>query len=809
MTPDSMLDSIETAFPDSSSARLAFRGALASAQQQLPPDLRLVGGPGTTPYGGVQRDDVVVRVNPGEPVAPLVGRVTSQAIWLRGGTWDAEASGPGFYATITPLNAAEAIAAPRARRILDARGRIPTNQIVLRRVVTRAMPPPAVVPPPAPASVAPPPIVAQPAPTPVPAEPYEPIIGGQPLVAPEPVPGEPFTLDEPFSLEEPFALEEVFSDVGSTDFTEFRRIPYTTEWIKSDTKQFEEWSTRDQAWLVSALGADTVAVFEALAFTKIDPADAAKFLVGVKCCIHYPADPADSNKLAPGSARFPVVLIVHGNHAALRRVSAPTASSVTVTLGSGGTIEVEEIPSHLGYEYLQQELARQGIVSMSVSTNPANALNSFIRMRAETVLAGLDILRRMNGQASSRFHNRLDFRKVGLLGHSRGGDAVVKAALLNLARPAATRFGIKAVCSLAPTDQTGTARTADRLTLEGADLFYLVVYGTHDGDVSGIGGGRAFSGTGFRHYDRATCAKSMVFLEGIAHNRFNTNWNNLPDYCDPDEPHVAQTPPPPVDPRIRTAADHQALAREYIGGLFRFRLNGDVSVRGLFDGSLVNSIGAQALIQWAFGARRLVIDDFEDEPTAGRDTLGGNVVAPPFATEVDFASAIVGTDPIDPHVQHQTKVLDAFARPGTWTTRAYRAEVPTARKDFRDFVVFTFRMTRWFDVSTLAAFSGTSFPSFKVRIRDGAGGVAEVDQTALDVTGLRAPARPYFHELFDANSGPSGEIINVTKVSLQTLVIPLSRFAGAALDNVQAVEFEFDLSLSGHVYVDSLMLIKP
>src|SRR5262245_54161199 len=124
MTPDSMLDSVETAFPDSSSARRAFRGALASAQQQLPSDLRLVGGPGTTPDGGVQQDDVVVRVNPGEPVAPLVGRVTSQARWLRGGTWDAEASGPGFYATITPLYAPEAIAAPRARRILDARGRI-------------------------------------------------------------------------------------------------------------------------------------------------------------------------------------------------------------------------------------------------------------------------------------------------------------------------------------------------------------------------------------------------------------------------------------------------------------------------------------------------------------------------------------------------------------------------------------------------------------------------------------------------------------------------------------------------------------
>ena len=196
MNTDSMLDAIEAAIADSSSARRAFRAALRIAQDHLPPDLRLVGSPGTTPQGDVRAADVIIRVNPGEPVAPFVGRITSEAVWSSGTRWDAEASGPGFYASVTPLYSSEAVAVPRARRMLDSRGRVPRNQILLRPVVAS----PAFVrpsgrvgplPTPAPPSAVPPPAAAPPPVAPfVEPQPEEPVFGAEP--PPElPEPNEP------------------------------------------------------------------------------------------------------------------------------------------------------------------------------------------------------------------------------------------------------------------------------------------------------------------------------------------------------------------------------------------------------------------------------------------------------------------------------------------------------------------------------------------------------------------------------------------------------------------------------------------
>ncbi len=133
VNPDSRLDEIEMSLTDRPPARRAIRSALELARQQLPPNLQLVGDPGRAPQGGVRPDDVFVRVNPGEPVAPLVGRILSEPTWSTGGAaWGAEAAGPGYYARVAPFHGPTVVAIPRSRRVLDASGHLPHDHVLLR-----------------------------------------------------------------------------------------------------------------------------------------------------------------------------------------------------------------------------------------------------------------------------------------------------------------------------------------------------------------------------------------------------------------------------------------------------------------------------------------------------------------------------------------------------------------------------------------------------------------------------------------------------------------------------------------------------
>jgi hypothetical protein len=273
---------------------------------------------------------------------------------------------------------------------------------------------------------------------------------------------------------------------------------------------------------------------QALLATQVfrrDPTNARNFQVPLVHSLAYPADPANAGKLAPSETPFPVVVITHGQN--LNYIFEPRTDSQgnVIKRSVAGSqiprIEVAklkgELNSFLGFEYLQLELAKHGIVSISINSNPANLFDekALLKFRADLISAHLDHLESENRDPQAPFFKRLDFKRVGLMGHSRGGDAVVKAFL-----DSRTRFGIRAVVSLAPLDQTGLLEPGKRLRLTDPSLHYLVIYGSHDGDVGDWRCGSANLGTGFWHYDRATCPRVMLFIHGATHNRFNTQWSD-------------------------------------------------------------------------------------------------------------------------------------------------------------------------------------------------------------------------------------------------------------------------------------------
>lgn len=203
--------------------------------------------------------------------------------------------------------------------------------------------------------------------------------------------------------------------------------------------------------------------------------------------------------------RFPLVLVVHGNH-------DPTDYSDP------------------GYGWFGEHLASRGFIVASIDENFLNGgLRGENDGRAWMLLKHLERWRAWNDSAAGPFRGKVDMGAVGLVGHSRGGEAVAHAATFNrLARypDDATLtfdfgFAIRAVVAIAPVD--GQYRPAGQwMPLENVN--YLVVHGSHDGDVTNFHGLRQYQR--LRFTDGGSWLKSAWYVYRANHGQWNTVWGN-------------------------------------------------------------------------------------------------------------------------------------------------------------------------------------------------------------------------------------------------------------------------------------------
>jgi dienelactone hydrolase len=206
-----------------------------------------------------------------------------------------------------------------------------------------------------------------------------------------------------------------------------------------------------------------------------------------------------------GSGPFPLVLIVHGNHD-MKKYSDP------------------------GYAYLGELLASRGFILASVDENFLNGnLRGENDARGWILLQHLAAWRRFSTDPSSPFFGKVDFSRIALMGHSRGGEAVAVAAAFNgLSRyPDDARvtfdfhFDIRTIVAIAPVD--GQYKPADQGTPL-SNINYLVLHGAHDSDVSTFMGQRQFQRV---HFTRpGPWRKSAIYIYRANHGQFNTTWGS-------------------------------------------------------------------------------------------------------------------------------------------------------------------------------------------------------------------------------------------------------------------------------------------
>jgi hypothetical protein len=501
---------------------------------------------------------------------------------------------------------------------------------------------------------------------------------------------------------------------------------------------------------------------------RLDPSDASKFQTRIRMQLVFPSNPASPTRPA-GSGKLPLAVLVHGNHQ-------------HYTIARGVLTDKE---SFRGYRYLQDDLARSGIASISVDTNMANATASLIELRADLVLEALRCLKRRASTQGNLLLNRINFDRVALMGHSRGGDAVVRVIKKNSAAPATSRFGFRTVCSLAPTDVTGGQVPADRTFLDQNELsFYSVLYGALDGDVSGVGGSNGPFGTGFRHYDRARCQKALVFAERCCHNSFNSIW-----HADGVESGVRAADRAPG--KLVDEATHQKLAKEYIGGQFKADLNGTPAKTSLFNGTTLSATGLTTAILWSFGNPIVHIDDFES-PAA--NLVGGTRRLNSGAVIADFGSIQIPAGlSINDHVLEQGHVVHADTAVAIGSPFGVETTLPAGRRDLSSLTTLALDVGAFFDTTSQASINAGTPPTFSVLLYDGAGAVATVGGSGFSPS----LGKPFFHELSTGK--------NVTALRLETLRVLLSTFTGIDLRNVVKIQVEVSPP-NGHLFVDYIKL---
>jgi dienelactone hydrolase len=309
---------------------------------------------------------------------------------------------------------------------------------------------------------------------------------------------------------------------------------------------------------------------------------------GIKGSVYYPAEDDGekqpfNNRLAEVLGPSPIVFMAHGNHG---KYYNPADRHDESCYDPGGW---PVIPNYQGYRYFQRQLARMGIIAVSVDCNETNCTPpSFVNIqdRNELIQSSIDHFQSLNGGGDEIFGKRIDFDRVGLMGHSRGAQAVV---LVGNEAPDTLGVTVRAVISLAPTDAR-LPETGESVVPQG--YAYMTVLPAADGDV--------VPNPGARFYDMNEPAplKSQLYIDLANHNFFNREWVN-------DERNR-----PSADLLPRSECEH--ILSRYGCALFRAYLlghhtTGFLTYRAFPPG--IDTDNVHLSFEWA---NQLTVDDHED-----------------------------------------------------------------------------------------------------------------------------------------------------------------------------------------------------
>ncbi|HEX8072369.1 MAG TPA: hypothetical protein VF546_20655 [Pyrinomonadaceae bacterium] len=514
--------------------------------------------------------------------------------------------------------------------------------------------------------------------------------------------------------------------------------------------------------------------------------------VEVKASVHHPTDMTNGP--------FPLIVFLHGRHVTCYRGS-------TATLRWPCMSNQQPIPSYQGYDYVAQVLASNGYIVVSISANGINAYDNNVtdlgmQARAELVQRHLDQWNTFNTTGAApfgtKFVGKVNLAKVGTMGHSRGGEGVVKHYVYNASL--GSPYTVKAVFPLAPVD-------FNRPVVNNAALGVILPY--CDGDVS--------DNQGVHFYDDArynvagdTGAKHTIQVMGANHNYYNTTWT--PGFfgagTSDDWGAVsggstdAQCGTGAGNHRL-TSAQQRGTGLAYMSAFFRVYVGGETQFTPILTGAAPPPASAQTTdlhVSYhapSSSAKRLDVNRLLDATNLTTNTLGG-------------ATTQVGLTPHDlcggnsPQPQH--------CLPSTQSTNRQPHTTPSARSSLRGLsqlrTGFTgggasYTNTLPTGTNNVSAYEAVQF-RVSVNFADTRNAVAPQNFSVVLVDGTGAQASVRVGDASTALFYPPGSVGPVPKVLLNTVRIPLTSFTGVNLTDIRSVQFRFDQTAAGAFLITDL-----
>ena len=436
-----------------------------------------------------------------------------------------------------------------------------------------------------------------------------------------------------------------------------------------------------------------------------------------RSAFYYPED------IAGFTSPLPLVVFLHGRHATCMKDSQTPPRlgwPCEATHGPGWL----PLPSFQGYDYVARQLASYGYIVISISANGINANDIGLEdggalARAQLVEHHLSLWNSYNTDASQHpqdpstngpvFYQKVNMQKIGLMGHSRGGEGVVVLAALT------SIWQIKALLPIAPTNYNRIL--SNGVLVSKPALGVILSY--CDGDVLDLSGIRYYDDLRYR-IGSGPAAKHTFLIMGANHNYFNTNWSGgTPTPGNPtpvpggkddwdamgvlggaNDPHCKPT----GNGRL-TQEQQRAAGQAYISSFFRAYLGGDNSLYPLLVGNQTPAPGPGAYVSYHAPDgvdMRKDVNRLTNPTNLVTNAMGGAVTAialnpysicggstsqhclPPDNTSI--------YQPRQPHTSDDTALEHkppATARPGLsqlslgWssTSAAYRNEIPLGQSD--------------------------------------------------------------------------------------------------------------------------------
>ncbi|MEV6394770.1 hypothetical protein AB0M39_08335 [Streptomyces sp. NPDC051907] len=288
----------------------------------------------------------------------------------------------------------------------------------------------------------------------------------------------------------------------------------------------------------------------------------------IKAVVHYP------RRTPPG--KMPLIMLLHGQNSACDtegEESWPCPPGVPV------------FPSHRGYDYLGDALARRGFVVVSLSANGINhgmgtspqrarLINRHLAMWQQLTTTGRGPLAGKFTDATTGertqvdFRGRVDMKRVGTMGHSVAGEAVMRHASDKHRKDWPKGVQVKAVVPLA-------SRYFEIVEGDISDtLITRIPFAVVSATCWGTGDRKYFDNSRGRN----TVPVYLMTLVAGNHNFFNTVWSSATGPANGDD---STCPKNPAKPSEKAQRD---FAVRFLTAYYERTLKGDTTYDPILTG---------------------------------------------------------------------------------------------------------------------------------------------------------------------------------------------------------------------------------